>query len=388
MKGERFMKIQDEKLARIIDYVPDESLVASVYLMVDGGRTTKKDYLTKINSMIIEAKEGLEKEEGISKTLKKKVYDNLENIKSYVNDKFKIDKTKTLLFYAGDNGLWEIFKLPVVLKSRIIIDPKPHTQYLRHVTESYKNYGVLLIDREKAQIFKIYMGQISEYLAAFISEVPPKVNFRREAMLNEKKIVSRIEEKLHQFYKMLNEKTFNLFNEGKFDYLIIAGRKDIVPDFNNYLHSYLQSRYIGNFEEDPSSNQYVILEKAQKVIDAFEEKKKEETINMIVDEYSNQGLAVLGIEKTIEALLLDQVKVLVYDEDYKAKGHLCPKCGYIEHEHIEVCPYCDIKPMFFNDVIDEIVENALTQGSEVISVEKNEKLIQNGNIAAVLRYQL
>ncbi len=388
MKGERLMKIQDEKLNKIIDYVPDGSLVASVYLMVDGGRTTKKDYLTKINSMIIEAREILEKDEDIEKANKKKVYDNLENIKSYVNDKFKIDKTKTLLIYAASNGLWEIFKLPVVLKSRIIIDPKPHTQYLRQIVESYKNYGVLLIDREKAQIFKIYMGEISEYLAAFISEVPPKVNYRREAMLNEKKIVSRIEEKLHQFFKMINEKAFNLFNEGKFDYLIIAGRKDIVPDFNNYLHSYLQSRYIGNFEEDPAANQYVILEKAQKVIKAFEEKKKDEIISKIVDEYSNQGLAVLGIEKTIEALLLDQIKVLVYDEDFKAKGHLCPKCNYIEHEHIEKCPYCEIQPMYFNDVIDEIVENALNQGSEVISVEKNEKLIKNGNIAAILRYKL
>jgi peptide subunit release factor 1 (eRF1) len=388
MKGERSMKIQDEKLKKIIDYVPDGSLVASVYLMVDGGRTTKKDYLTKINSMIIEAREILEKDEDIEKANKKKVYDNLENIKSYVNDKFKIDKTKTLLIYAASNGLWEIFKLPVVLKSRIIIDPKPHTQYLRQIVESYKNYGVLLIDREKAQIFKIYMGEISEYLAAFISEVPPKVNYRREAMLNEKKIVSRIEEKLHQFFKMINEKAFNLFNEGKFDYLIIAGRKDIVPDFNNYLHSYLQSRYIGTFEEDPAANQFVILEKAQKVIEVFEEKKKDEIISKIVDEYSNQGLAVLGIEKTIEALLLDQIKVLVYDEDFKAKGHLCPKCNYIEHEHIEECPYCEIKPMYFNDVIDEIVENALNQGSEVISVEKNEKLIKNGNIAAILRYKL
>jgi hypothetical protein len=64
MKGERFMKVQDEKLNKIINYVPDESLVASVYLMVDGGRTTKKDYLTKINSMIIEAR-GLEKDEVI-----------------------------------------------------------------------------------------------------------------------------------------------------------------------------------------------------------------------------------------------------------------------------------------------------------------------------------
>jgi hypothetical protein len=35
------------------------------------------------------------------RALKKKVYDNLENIKSYVNDSFKIDKTKTLLIYAG-----------------------------------------------------------------------------------------------------------------------------------------------------------------------------------------------------------------------------------------------------------------------------------------------
>jgi peptide subunit release factor 1 (eRF1) len=132
----------------------------------------------------------------------------------------------------------------------------------------------------------------------------------------------------------------------------------------------------------------VILEKAQKVIDEFEKTKKDEIVDKAVDEYSNQGLAVLGIQKTIEAVLLDQVKILVYDEDYKAKGHLCAKCGYIEHEHIDECPYCDTRPMFFNDVIDEIVENALNQGSEVISVEKNEKLISNGNIAAVLRYKL
>ena len=197
---------------KILTYLPTEELIVSTYLLVDGGRVTKKDYLSELNSMIAKTKENIEAASGFDKSKQKTIFNTLDKIKSFVGDSFKNEKEKTLLIYAGTKSeLWEVYKLPVILKSKIIVDPKPHTQSLRSILHNFKKYGVLLIDREKAQMYQVYLGEIKEYLAAYISEVPAKVNFRFASGLRENKILGKIEEKLHQFYKMLNESAFSFF---------------------------------------------------------------------------------------------------------------------------------------------------------------------------------
>lgn len=372
----------------ILEYSSTDELIISTYLLVDGARTTKKGYLSELNSMIAKTKDNIELASGFEKSRQKNIFNTLDKIKNYVSDSYKRENEKTLLIYAGTNShLWKVYKLPIILKSKIIVDPKPNTQSLRSFLSNYKKYGVLLIDREKAQIYQVYLGKIREYLAAYISEVPPKVNFRFESGLREKKILGKIGEKLHQFYRTLNENIFDFFKDNKFDYLILAGRKKIINEFKNYLHSYLLAMVIGTFEEELSVREQAILDKANKIIGDFEQDNLNNAIDKLIDDLEPRGFGVLGLKKIIDSLMANNIKTLIFMEDYIARGYTCPACGYITLKLQEKCPYCDNELIHLNDIIDEIVESALNQGSEVLPVKENEKLKRHGKIGAVLRYK-
>jgi len=114
------------------------------------------------------------------------------------------------------------------------------------------------------------MGRINEYLEAFISDVPPKVNYRSQLAFKEKNILSRIEEKLHHFFKIINEKTLIYLRDGKFENIILAGRKDIVSQFYNYLHIFIQQKYIGSITAEPDDLPHIIRDKAKALIEKHE----------------------------------------------------------------------------------------------------------------------
>ncbi len=372
----------------VLNYVSTGKPVVSIYLLVDRSRTSKKSYQTKLNSMIVGAKEKLEADESFDKNHKKEIYEIFEKVKSYIDDKFRADSARTLVIFSSGDGLWEEFRIPIIMRSKIIIDPKPHTQNIRTLINNSKKYGILMINREKAQIYSLYLGEVNEYLAAFISDVPSKVNFRSEAVLREKKLFSRLEEKLHHFFKLVNDKTLELFKEKKFDYLILSGRKEIIPNFENYLHSYLRSINIGSMDAEPDSKISLIAGKAKKVIDEFESKVKNGLVDKLIDEFNPNRMGVLGIDAVIKSLLIEQIKSLIYERQFTHSGYVCGICGYITIEQKSKCPYCDGELVFYNDIVDEIVEDALNQGCEVVDIERNDKLIEAGSIGAVLRYRL
>jgi peptide chain release factor subunit 1 len=376
------------KVKEILNFIPTGELIVSIYLPVDSSKLSRQEYITQLNSMIGKSRESLEKDENLNRNQKKNLLALFEKIKKYVNEMFWPESAKTLLIYAGEKDFWEEIKLPVALKPRLIIDPKPHTQVLRNLLQNYKRYGILLIDKEKAQIYSMYLGEIKEYLAAFISDVPPKVNYRSQMAFKEKNILSRIEEKLHHFFKLANDRTFELFRDGKFDSLILAGRNEILSQFKNYLHSYLQQKYIGDILAEPDTSITIIKEKAQKIITESENKYKNELINKLIDEYNPNGWSVLGIEATIGALIREQVRIVIYDINFKTDGYICNACNYMTVKPVKECPYCKGKLVYYNDITDEIIENAVNQGCEIVDVDGNERLIQAGSIGAVLRYKL
>ncbi|MES0340882.1 MAG: hypothetical protein ABUK08_01055 [Candidatus Humimicrobiaceae bacterium] len=373
-------------LEEVYDYLSPGNHVVSAYLLVDGLRTSRKDYLTRLNSMIKEKKTSLDKSADLDRNQKKKVASALDKVKVYLSEKFKSDSTRTVIIFASTDGFWKEIRLPFILRSRIVIDPKPYIQNLRAYLKNYKSYGILLIDREKAKIYSAYLNEIREYLAAFISDVPSRVNYRSQSVLREKKILSSHEEKLHHFFKIINDRTLELFRERKFDYLILAGRNKIISGFNNYLHSYLQLKYIGKIDAEPDSSINLIKSKAMEVINVFELKNKNKLIDDLIDEYNPNRLGVLGIDAVIKALIRDQIRILIYDRNFSHSGYVCRNCSYLSASPVESCPYCEGKLVFYNEIVDEIVENALDQGCEIVDLEGNERLKKAGSIGAVLRY--
>ncbi len=159
-----------------------------------------------------------------------------------------------------------------------------------------------------------------------------------------------------------------------------------MSGFNNYLHSYLQSKYIGKIDAGPDSGIKSIKSKAMEVIDIFELKSKNKLVDDLIDEYNPNRLGVLGIDAVIKALIRDQIRILIYDRNFSHSGYVCRNCNYLSANHVESCPYCEGKPIFYNEIVDEIIENALDRGCEIVDLEGNERLKKAGSIGAVLRY--
>jgi len=99
-------------------------------------------------------------------------------------------------------------------------------------------------------------------------------------------------------------------------------------------------------------------------------------------------MGVLGIDGTIKSLLIEKIRILIYDRQFTQEGYICNSCRYLTIGYKDGCPYCGGKLVFYNDIVDEIVEDALNQGCEIVDIEGNEKLIRAGSIGAVLRYKL
>ena len=379
---------QSQDIKRILDYVSTDKLFISLYLEVDASKITKPDYLSKLNSMLVEKKSELEKSKTISNTGKKNITELLSKIKTYFNEFFRPEFVKTILLFAGEDDTWLEIKLPVNIKSKIIIDPKPHTQVLRTLINNTVRYGILELDREKAQIYLMYLDQIQEGFAAFISEVPSQVKYRREGSDRERQQMSRIEIKLNQFFKLLNDKLLTLFREGKIDNLILAGIKDIALQFKSYMSSSLQPKYIGYITAMTPFSPPSLRENASKLINQVETEYKNSVVEKLLDEYIPTQWGVAGAENTIRYLMLDQVKVLIHDTDFEIPGFVCEKCKYMTVKKQTSCPYCDSQLIYYNDITDEIIETALNQGCELIEIKENLRLKNSGNIGAVLRFKI
>ncbi|MBN1299482.1 MAG: hypothetical protein JW997_07335 [Actinobacteria bacterium] len=382
------VKDLSENIDEVLNYKPTDTPVVSLYLGVDRAKILKQEYTTVINSMIAQKKNELEQLQVYSASQKKNIYDMMDAIKLYINDYFTPESAKTILIFAKEGKIFSLVRLPYILKPKIIVDPKPHTQILRSILGNIIKYGILLLDREKAQIMLMSMGEIQEYLDAFISDVPPKVNYRSQLAFKEKNILSRIEEKLHHFFKIINEKTLIHLREGKFDSIILAGRRDIVSQFYNYLHSFIQQKYIGSIAAEPDDLPHIIRDKAKVLIEKHETEQKNKFVVKLIDNYCPQELGVLGVEATVNALMLEQIKTLIYNNEFTASGYVCSECGFITLNKEDSCPYCHKALTFYSDITDEIIESAIRQGCEIVDVQSNERLMQNGNIGAVLRFKI
>ncbi|MDD3520411.1 MAG: hypothetical protein PHU65_04145 [Actinomycetota bacterium] len=379
---------QSEEIKRILDYVSTDNLFISLYLEVDASKITKQDYLSKLNSMIVEKRSEIEKNSSISNLNRKNLNDIFIKIKNYFNDYYRPEFVKTVLLFAGEDDTWVEIKLPVNIKSKIMIDPKPHTQVLRTLINNTTRYGILEIDREKAQIYLMYLGQIQEGFAAFISEVPSQVKYRREGSDREKQQMGRIEVKLNQFFKIINDKLLSLFREGKIDTLILAGIKDIALQFKNYMSSSIQPKYIGYITSDKPFSPQSLKENASKLIKQVETEYKDNIVKKLLEEYIPTEWGVIGAADSIKYLMLDQIKILIYDTDFETPGYVCEKCGYLTIKEEPSCPYCDGRLIHYSDITDEIIEVALNQGCELVEVRENQYLKDSGSIGAILRFKI
>ena len=375
-----------EMIDGLLKFESNGHYVFSLYLNIDGKSLPRwQNVEQEWNALLHQAKKEIPLLPDLSRDIKKSLDQDLKEITQFVNYKFERSGSRSLVvFSCSAQKFWQTYPLPVALRSHYVLEKKPHIRPLLLILDEYERYATVVVDRRKARIFTVYLGRIEEHSGVFEDEVPAKVKAGEWANLRESKISHHIEDHVLRHLKRVAEKILEFFKERDFGRLIVAGHEELASKFEALLHPYLQERIAGRFYVEPDVALDEILRQSLAIEEGIEREDEARLLQRLYDLAKPMGKAAVGLEPTIEALMLGQVQRLIIGGEYKASGFICPD-GHLLSSYTRECPVCGAEMREEKDITTEIIEGTVRRDGEVKYVFWDEKFSKEG-IGAFLRY--
>jgi len=375
-----------EQVEELLSFKANPFLVSSLYLNVNEKRFSKKEYVIRLKDLIKQRRQDI-KNADLNSEIKTSLEEDFKKIQNHVEQEFSGKGVRgVVVFSASKKNLWQVYHLPLPVKTRLVVNGEPYVRPLTALLDEYKRYCTVVVSRDKARIFEVYLGEITEHTEIF-NQVPGKVRIAGWYGLEERRIERNIEDKVHRHFKEVADATLELFKKKRFDWLIVGGKKESVSTFEKHLHTYLRDRIIDRVDLDPNSSLHEALLKTQEVAQRVEREEEARLIHRLLEEVNSKGLGVIGLEDTLKAIWQGQVNVLILKDDLSVPGFVCPKCGYMSTEKSE-CPNDKIAMIATPDILEEAVESAIIQNCQIEHIVESQELDDVGGIGAILRFKI
>ena len=167
--------------------------------------------------------------------------------------------------------------------------------------------------------------------------------------------------------------------------IVIAGPGEAKTWLENYLSDSVMKKIVDVV--DASFEDEGIMERTEEIIEKREREKEEEEkeVKRLKKEILKNGLAVLGVEKTMEDVKNGMVEVLLLSKGLKIKGWKCERCQVFEMGSKKKCPYCDGKTTIV-DVVEEVTEMAERMDTKIKFIH-GDTFKNMGGMGGFLRYK-
>ena len=389
------MYLDHAEIQHLVQYRNPENPVISLYLNV----TPPREFVTELNSLAHVARQKLEDRRSHSSGQRKELDKLLQRIESHVYKELRLAKgTRTVALFADADGLWREYLLPVSLSSQIVVEPDPYTRPLTMVLDEFERYCVLVADSRKARIFSLFLGEMEEHSEIFLEdEVPDRVRVNLSMTgtstgvkggLGDERIRRHIEDHVNRHLKHVADKSFEFIKDKGFTRVILGSTEErIMPRLRDHLHTYIRERIAGEIDARPDDHKETLKEKALEMAQEFERQDERDKVNRLLELNSAGDKAVLGLEPTLEALMMGQVHTLILENDFRAPGYVCPSDHFIS-TYLTECPLCGGSMEEFTDIADEMVEEAVSQSAEVEHVFADIDGFAPYKMGALLRFLL
>lgn len=359
--------------------------ITSAYFDTDKSHQTYKEIKLRLKNLVNRAKDRLI-ELTLTKEKKESLREDLIKIEKYLYQNLSAYHHPGLaIFSCAQENFWGEFILPDPPRNRIIFDRNAYVRHLSAILDEHKKIGALVLDRKEAKLYEVFMDDI-KLIDMIRGEVPPKVREGGWEGYESKRIERHIETHLHDYFKACAQKTFELFQKNQFEWFFLGCKEEYLPHFKEHLHPYLLQRLKGQIKSSPIDNDDKILEEIKNLEKALKEKEKEELVKKLITEIQKDGLAITGLDSTLDYLNRSAVQTLLVTRYYSQPGFTCPKCNFL-YASYDTCPGCQIKTQPVLDVIDEAIEMALDKNCEVKHINPPTQLQNYGNIGAFLRFK-
>lgn len=348
-----------------------EKSIISLYLDTDQKRKNLDQIKTALKNLLKIVRDKIEPE-------------TIEKIRETVI--LRLDpKIKGMVFFISSKPeLWQVIRLPQSVRDLVVSDYSPYIKPLIKLLDEFERYCLVVLDKEKAKVFTVYLGKIEEHKDVF--SYPKFPGRHDQGGWSQMRMQRHTEVHIKRLIHSLNKQIFSFFRKNNFDRLIIAGSKEILPEFKKNLHPYLKQRLAGEFLTEMFMPLKHFLDQSLKIEEKIEREKEDKLVKELIENIG-RGKGVAGLGKVLSAVQKKKIQTLIVSFEFKRPGFYCEKCGFISIiPQLKICPYCKIKMKEVDDVIEKLIEEALNQNAKIEFVKDNKELEKMGKVGVILRF--
>ncbi len=292
------------------------------------------------------------------------------------------------VFACGNQDFWQEYDLPPTLEStKLFIDRHFHLKPLAHLLGASPLLGVVLIDRHRARIFDLRLGELTEREDLFHA-LPRRGRGDGYAGYEGGHAQRRVEDEVRQHFKNVAENLKELIERGTFEKWILACQDAHLPLFEPQLHPYVRQALLGKFHADLGrASKDEICIPAQRIVDEWQSNRRREMVNETLNQARSNARGVTGLRRVLRSLELGEVQTLLIGDNLQGHAVECTGCGHIDAHLVSYCPICGRATQEIVDVGEAILPWVVRRDIETFYVKGDAEFDKVGNIAALLRFR-
>jgi peptide chain release factor subunit 1 len=292
------------------------------------------------------------------------------------------------VFACASQNLWREYDLPASLPStQLFVDRHFHLKPIAYLLGASPLLGVVLVDRHRARIFDLRLGELTEREDLF-RPLSRKGRSDGYAGYDGGHAQRRVEDEVRQHFKHVAESLKDLLEKGVFEKWILACPDSHRALLEAQLHSYVSQALIGRFHADLAHvTRDEIRTHAQQIMDRWQSDRRRELVSQVLGQARSNGRGVTGLRRVLRSLELGEVQTLLIGENLQAHAVECSGCGHIDPHIVTFCPVCGRGTQEVVDVGEAILPWAIRRDIETFYVKDDPEFDKVGNVAALLRFR-
>jgi peptide subunit release factor 1 (eRF1) len=372
----------EEPLARLVAFEPTTFPVLSVYLNTQPDQHGRTPDATPYLHREFKA---LARTWAPSSPERHSFDRDVERIVSYATDKIDPAANGAAIFACwGAQEFFEAIQLTTpVGETCVYANSQPHLYRLAHLDEQYPRYAAVLTDMNTARIFVFGLDQVigAEEVRG------KKVHRVKVGGWSQARYQRRVGNAHQEHAKEVIERLAEIVREDKISHIILAGDSVVIPLLEEQLPREMVSMVEVMRLDIHASDQDVLTATLAKLQEE-EAKTLAEKVGRLMHQYRARGLAVAGLQETLEALAKGQVEELLLSGTLEVshplpeevQAILAPEIPDAEGGTTSEEPRQASLP-------DLLVTKAKQTGATVTFIEDAALLESVGGVAAFLRWR-
>ena len=376
--------------------------VVSCYLKLEPRDRGRGKYLIKLKNRAKRLLAGLE-QRGLTRAQRAQVEADVDRIREHLSHPGQLPAGHGIAIFAcGPLGLFEAAPLPLVFRSRLVVDHSPLVRELAALDSEFGRVICAAYDRTTARLFEVTAGGVTELPSLTADDSTRTARFHgpskarqgrgrgdRGAAVGpsapgEHNFNQRIREEKQRHYAAIAQRLFEQIRERPVRGVVLAGSKADVAGVEPHLHPYVAEALLGMARINPKTASESDVLEAVLALRAEMEREWERHHVTELEEGLGTGWALNGVTATLAALGRGQVRTLLVDSTAERPGFRCQEDGRL----VLSAKACGGLAEPVPDIVDEAIEEALRQGAHVDVVEDADVRRRVDGLACLLRFRI